>query len=114
MLKIYQERTIPCTAPLSKIEIDFISSQTGMTYRGAFKNVKVGSRSSSAVYWQSDHPVVKFTTLDVACSVPEILLSFSVKGATLRDICMGPVCTYAAFDTNSDSGRCPIGAFSAL
>eukprot|EP00798_Chlamydomonas_sp_ICE-L_P014224 gene14224-20195_t len=93
---------------MEKLEIELPSQEASTKYNRAFQDVIVGRSSTSAIYWERSRPVVKFTNLGLKAGMGEVDLAFNVMGATLAEICGGN-CTYAAFESPTLQGACPIG-----
>ncbi|KAG1669963.1 hypothetical protein FOA52_016224 [Chlamydomonas sp. UWO 241] len=107
---IYQQPGITCPAVgLHKFELNLISAANVAMWRGSFKEAMIGSRRTSAIYFETTRPIVKFTNLAIPCTMQEQTLTFLIRGATFADVCMGATCQYAAFTTNDNSGDCPGG-----
>ncbi|KAG1669960.1 hypothetical protein FOA52_016221 [Chlamydomonas sp. UWO 241] len=107
---IYQEPGIACPAVgLHKFELNLASAANVAMWRGSFKDAMIGSRKSSAIYFETTRPIVKFTNLAIPCTMQNQTLTFLVSGASLADVCMGEFCQYAAFTTSDNSGDCPGG-----
>ncbi|KAG1658836.1 hypothetical protein FOA52_008261 [Chlamydomonas sp. UWO 241] len=105
---IYQEPGIACPAVgLHKFELNLASAANVAMWRGSFKDAMIGSRKTSAIYFETTRPIVKFTNLAIPCTMQNQTLTFLVSGATLADVCMGEFCQYAAFTTSDNSGACP-------
>ncbi|KAG1672927.1 hypothetical protein FOA52_012372 [Chlamydomonas sp. UWO 241] len=116
-LSLYADPSLPCVRPMHKLEFRVGSQAATEYYRGVFKDVSIGGRATTSVQWQSDVPVVKFTGLNVQCPtlgrklagiVQNTTLVFTVRRATLGDVCGGPECEIAPFDQPGDQGNCPI------
>lgn len=74
---------VPCSSKLMKVEIRTASMAISQQYRGSFRDaVILGTRPVNGIIWESSMPVVKFTQLNVPCSVGEAgtLLSFTIVG----------------------------------
>ncbi|GAX77620.1 hypothetical protein CEUSTIGMA_g5064.t1 [Chlamydomonas eustigma] len=115
-LNISANPYIACTQAMQKLEINLGSLAASNFYKGSFMNAFISGRSFDAIYWQTSVPTVKFTSLDVPCSVGinGTTLTFEVVNYSLSQICGNkPQCQYAAYDAPGSIGHCPIGFFSA-
>ncbi len=80
---IWSAPYVPCSSKLMKVEIRTASAAISQQYRGSFTNaVILGSQPVNGIIWETNSPVVKFTKLNVPCSVGEAgtLLSFNIVG----------------------------------
>ena len=79
---IWKAPDVPCASKLMKVALRTASAATSQQYRGRFKNaVILGSQPINGII-REKQPVVKFTELNVPCSVGEAgtLLSFTIVG----------------------------------
>ncbi|KAG1679773.1 hypothetical protein FOA52_012684 [Chlamydomonas sp. UWO 241] len=118
-IAIYQAPGVACPAVgLHKLELNLLSAANVAMWRGAFKDAMIGLRATTAIYFETARPIVKFTNLAIPCGPEQdgallisnsTLLTFLIRGATLADVCMGDFCQYAAFTTSDNTGACPGG-----
>eukprot|EP00955_Chlamydomonas_euryale_P047805 353797-Chlamydomonas_euryale.AAC.4 len=85
-----------------------------VAYLHYLQDAKIDGKITSAIYWQNDVPVVKFTNLDVPCPsspgrVTPTVLEWTVRGHSLSEVCQGAYCEFSAFDNPGNTGACPLG-----
>eukprot|EP00955_Chlamydomonas_euryale_P115952 366390-Chlamydomonas_euryale.AAC.1 len=117
-LRIFRDPNIACdrSIGMDKLELNVNSFQAAVRYRRSIRNAFIDGRKTDAVYWEPARRTMKFTNLQIPCTIDPtgVLLTFDVvNDYTLEDICGGPVCQYAAFDTSGVDGTCPVGFFQA-